>query len=101
TAWAAALLRSAIASLPPSAAKRSAISLPMPLAAPVTIQTLLRSFMKQFSGGWLGGGGDRGGALGPDQVGNAHVVILGRAAGGPAPVVPRSQHVRLAGGSVL
>src|SRR3954469_8843188 len=101
TTCAAALLRSAIATLPPSAEKRSALSLPMPLAAPVTIQTLLRSFMKQFSGGWIGGGSDRGGALGLDQVENPHVVILGRAAGGPARVVQRLQHVRLAGGPVL
>src|SRR5215831_12835282 len=39
-ASAASKLRSAITGVPPSAAKRSAISLPMPLAAPVTIATL-------------------------------------------------------------
>src|SRR4029077_13037642 len=36
---AASRLRSAIAAMPPSAAKRRAISLPMPLAAPVMIAT--------------------------------------------------------------
>ena len=40
-ALAASKLRSAITGIPPSAAKRSAISLPMPLAAPVTIATFL------------------------------------------------------------
>src|SRR6516162_5155727 len=39
-ASAASKLRSAMTGTPPSAAKRSAISLPMPLAAPVTIATL-------------------------------------------------------------
>jgi hypothetical protein len=43
--WAAVALaalrsRSAMTDVAPSAAKRSAISLPMPLAAPVTIATL-------------------------------------------------------------
>src|SRR5436190_8878348 len=38
-------LRSATTTLAPSRAKRAAISLPMPLAAPVTMQTLLSSFM--------------------------------------------------------
>src|SRR5215831_15683351 len=37
---AAALFKSAMATLPPSRAKASAISLPMPLAAPVTMATL-------------------------------------------------------------
>ena len=37
---AASRLRSAITGMPPSAARRSAISLPMPLAAPVTMATL-------------------------------------------------------------
>src|SRR5215472_18591843 len=37
---AAALFKSAMATLPPSRAKASAISLPMPLAAPVTTATL-------------------------------------------------------------
>jgi len=39
-ASAASLLTSTIATLPPSRAKVSAISLPMPLAAPVTVETL-------------------------------------------------------------
>src|SRR5215813_11456083 len=39
-ASAASKLRSAMTGTPPSAAKRTAISLPMPLAAPVTIATL-------------------------------------------------------------
>src|ERR1700751_5412269 len=39
-ASAASKLRSAMTGTPPSAAKRSAISLPMPLAAPVMIATL-------------------------------------------------------------
>ena len=39
-ASAASRLRSAITGIAPSAAKRSAISLPMPLAAPVTMATL-------------------------------------------------------------
>src|ERR1700719_436644 len=39
-ASAASRLRSAITGMPPSAANRSAISLPMPLAAPVTMATL-------------------------------------------------------------
>src|SRR5262245_40780109 len=39
-ASAASKLRSAMTGTPPSAAKRRAISLPMPLAAPVTIATL-------------------------------------------------------------
>lgn len=38
--FAASMLRSAITGVPPSAAKRSAISLPIPLAAPVMIATL-------------------------------------------------------------
>src|ERR1700730_91461 len=40
-ASAASRLRSAMTGVPPSAAKRSAISLPMPLAAPVTMATFL------------------------------------------------------------
>src|SRR5215471_12206135 len=40
-ASAASKLRSAMTGTPPSAAKRTAISLPMPLAAPVTIATFL------------------------------------------------------------
>src|SRR5579859_3711350 len=44
-ASAASSLRSAIATLAPSRAKRMAISLPMPLAAPVMMATLSLSFM--------------------------------------------------------
>ena len=44
-ASAAALFRSAMATLAPSRAKVSAISLPMPLAAPVTMADLFLSFM--------------------------------------------------------
>src|SRR5215468_9653514 len=40
TDLAAALFKSAMATLPPSRAKVSAISFPMPLAAPVTMATL-------------------------------------------------------------
>src|ERR1700720_4977965 len=40
-ASAASRLRSAMTGVPPSAAKRSAISLPMPLAAPVTMATFV------------------------------------------------------------
>ena len=42
---AASTCRSATATFAPSPANRAAIALPMPLAAPVTIQTLFSSFM--------------------------------------------------------
>src|SRR5689334_1529210 len=98
---AACWFRSAIATLAPSAAKRSAISLPMPLAAPVTMATLLRSFIVEHSCGNVGSRGHRGSALGTDQVEDAYAVRLGRPAAGPARIVQRLQYVGVAGGPVL
>src|SRR4051812_15311299 len=54
-ALAASRLRSAITGIPPSAARRIAICLPMPLAAPVTMATLpskrdIRVFLSDFLG---------------------------------------------------
>src|SRR5687767_5157431 len=80
-AW--ALLRSAMATRAPSWAKRTAMALPMPLAAPVTRQTLFRSFM-----------------LGPQQIEHAHAMQVGLALG-PARIGERLQHVRAAARPVL
>src|SRR4029077_5122745 len=96
TAWAASLFRSAMATRAPSRAKRRAISLPMPLAAPVTMQTLLRRFMVQDSGRF-----GNGGALRAHEVEQAHAVVLRRRALGPARILQRLQDVGAAGVPVL
>src|SRR5262249_29646631 len=102
TAWAASLFRSAMATRAPSRAKRRAISLPMPLAAPVTMQILLRILMVEGSGRCGGGiGRDGGGAVGVYEVEHAHAVGLGRSALGPARIVQCLQHVGAPGGPVL
>src|SRR5205807_1272269 len=102
TAWAAVLFRSAIATRAPSAAKRSAISLPMPLAAPVTMQTLLRSVIVKHSSGNLALSRCHGsGALGNDEIEHAHAIELGRAAPGPARVVHCLHDIGVARGPVL
>src|SRR5258706_5868363 len=99
-ACAASLLRSAIATLAPSRAKREAISLPMPLAAPVTMQIRSGSFMGRHSFHGLACGYGRG-PLRIDEVEDAHAVVFGRSAPGPARVVQGLQDVCLAGGPVL
>src|SRR5882762_4959248 len=101
TACAACWFKSAIATFAPSAAKRSAISFPMPLAAPVTIATLLRSCIVEYSSGKLARARRCDGALGVDEIEDAHAIELGRSARDPARVVQRLQHVGAARGPVL
>src|SRR5262245_44690619 len=104
TAWAASLFRSAMATRAPSRAKRRAISLPMPLAAPVTMQTLLRRFIAEGScrqGGWIDSRSDCGGTLRAYEVEYAHAIRLRRAGLGPSRIPQRLQHVGAPGCPVL
>src|SRR6266850_233500 len=96
TAWAASLFRSAIATRAPSRAKRRAISLPMPLAAPVTMQILLRRFMVEDS---VRGGSS--GAVRARQIEHPHAVRIGGAAPGPARIAQRLQDIGAPGLPVL
>src|SRR4051795_8571832 len=73
----------------------------MPLAAPVTMATLSCSFMVESSCRNVGYSGHRGGAFGADQVEDAHAVVLGRAAPGPARVAQRLQDVGVSRGPML